>query len=88
MSWFYIGEKSQGESRMTFKVVHAFEKVQEVGNPLMGHKPELVRIPQFTVDLETKNRDEARARVNYLNGGIGDHTSIGPSKSDSRILDA
>lgn len=67
MSWFYIGVGP--EEDMTFRVVHEYEQVHE--NHLEAKLAGAVRLPMLTLDMETKDRDEARRRVNYLNGGTG-----------------
>jgi hypothetical protein len=69
MTWFYIGEKKTGDAHMTYKVVHEFSKAREVGNPMAGPPMRIEIMPAMTLDMETDDQDEARRRVNYLNGG-------------------
>jgi hypothetical protein len=85
--WFYIGRKENNESRMTYYVVHEFTQMREVGNPLAGQPIQHISVPATVEDMQTKNRDEARARVNFLNGGDG-VPCMAPTDSDADEFDA
>ena len=67
MSWFYIGQTENDVT--TYRIVHQFDQLQEVGNPLQGQTRH-IRVPQLTVDSETTDQEEARERVRQLNGGF------------------
>lgn len=71
MSWFYIGKNTAEDDRMQYTVVHEFNQVEVQGNPMLGAEVQAQIVPKLAIDLQTFDKDEAAARCNYLNGGLG-----------------